>query len=83
MTAEELQSASQLLDLLRKKGARSFKGFGIELELAPAESKPEPIGDKADANAGRCACGHMDFEHQSGLCIAGGCSPELCAKKAT
>lgn len=88
MTPDDISSASKLIDVLKAKGARSFKGFGIELELLPVEQKPEKaiaVGERVDPNARRCACGHdLDTEHNGqGDCIAGGCDPTVCVKKAT
>lgn len=81
MSPEDFKSAAALLDLLRKKGARTFEGFGIKLELAPLEA-PQPVGGPP-VNDELCACGHLIYEHQAGLCIAGGCDPTSCAKKET
>lgn len=79
MTPEDLASASRLIDLLKAKGARSFKGFGIELELAPAEPTAQKLPDAAPENL--CACGHdRDTEHLNGLCIKAGCDPTTCAQ---
>lgn len=80
VTPEELASASQLLDLLRKKGARSFKGFGVELELGPIEAKE--AATPAVVDTARCSCGHMDYEHGAGLCLQG-CDPLSCVKGKT
>lgn len=81
MTAEDLASASRLIDLLKAKGARSFKGFGIELELSPADA-PAPVSPAVGPDASLCACGHRDYEHGGGLCLQG-CEPTSCERKAT
>lgn len=82
---EYLSTLSGIIDLMRSKGVRSYKGmttldghtpFNLELELEPTivdhpDAKPVPDPD-------RCACGHMAHEHSNGLCLHG-CEPEACA----
>ncbi len=76
MTKEDFASASQLLDLLREKGAKSFEGFGIKLELSPIEASPAAPMKSKDADM--CDCGHSLSGHVGGLCVLGPCEPSKC-----
>jgi hypothetical protein len=85
VTPDDFKSASDLLDLLRSKGARSFKGFGLELELSPLAPEAEKVtaaGPQPDVNV--CACGHAKFNHGSMGCTEGPCDPvEDCKQTVT
>jgi hypothetical protein len=79
MTAEDFASASQLLDLLRQKGARTFKGFGIELELSPLPVKEEVTPESKTVDGDKCsACGCASWNHGPSGCTTCDHEPEAC-----
>jgi hypothetical protein len=81
MTAAERKDAETLIDMLKAKGVRTFKGFGIELELGPPVA--EPMSEREmlkafDDGVERCkGCKHEMAEHVQGICLH--CPPEKCA----
>jgi hypothetical protein len=83
LTAEDFKSASQLLDLLRSKGARSFKGFGIELELAPLVPQEAVVAAtlKTAVDETMCRCKHPTYQHGPEGCLYG-CDAADCDKAA-
>lgn len=69
-----------LIDALRGKGVRSYKGpfesGTIELELGPA-LVPDPPAEKS-VDVDLCKCGHhLVIEHTNGLCL-NGCEVDVC-----
>jgi hypothetical protein len=90
-TKEELVAVEGLIDSLRKRGVRSFQGFGVALELfpdgrsgwteaAPKATDMETTLKELASPAPLCRCGHEEFAHNAGMCLAG-CPAEACAPR--
>jgi hypothetical protein len=44
--------------------------------------EPPPAGSNlSDAKDEACRCGHLDYQHNNGLCVLG-CEPEKCVSEA-
>jgi hypothetical protein len=87
MTPADIRLIGSLLDLLREKNVRHFKGhfsplgdMPVEIELFEAEAAPPAqMKDIEGAETPPCKCGHANFEHQDdGSCLRG-CEIEKCA----
>lgn len=87
--AEYMATLSSILDLMRAKGVRSFKGmttldghtpFSLEIELEPTLDVSTGRSEKQEPDPDMCSCGHWLHEHQDGLCLHG-CEPEACLPK--
>jgi hypothetical protein len=87
MPDPQLDRLAEILDLLRSKGVRIYRGaVGLDSEgrTEQAEIEFEPtVIDHPDAKPSpdpdRCACGHMAHEHgDGGLCLHG-CDPSSCS----
>jgi hypothetical protein len=87
MPDPQLARLAEILDLLRSKGVRIYRGaVGLDSEgrTEQAEIEFEPtVIDHPDAKPApdpdRCACGHMAHEHgDGGLCLHG-CDPSSCS----
>lgn len=87
-TDADLASLESLIDALRAKGVKTFQGFGVTVELFPSAPKADDVkpGDmekalkELSATAPMCRCGHEEFAHNNGQCLAG-CPAESCAPK--
>lgn len=76
-----LVKLSNLIDLLREKRVRVYRGTetSTELELEPTVIEHPPEKPAPDPDV--CRCGHASHEHgPDGLCLRG-CDVETCAPK--
>ncbi len=82
MTPDDVKAVGDLIDLLRKKGAKRFAGYGVDLELGPLDAPAKGDAKREHADHDACKCGHELTEHQAGLCLRG-CDIDKCVGEVT